>query len=57
MQVRALTRNPTDVLPLADLPAAWRDIEWVAGDLNDPKSISPKIVQGARRPLPTLESS
>ena len=51
-QVRALTRNPADVLPLDDLPPAWRDIEWVAGDLNDPASISPAIVQGARRPLP-----
>ncbi|KAJ1470210.1 hypothetical protein T484DRAFT_1848613 [Baffinella frigidus] len=43
-KVRALTRNPTEVLPLDDLPPAWKDIEWVSGDLNDPASISPAIV-------------
>mmetsp|Transcript_6732 Transcript_6732/g.16236 ORF Transcript_6732/g.16236 Transcript_6732/m.16236 type:complete len:462 (+) Transcript_6732:87-1472(+) len=45
-KVRALTRNPTEVLPLDDLPPAWKDIEWVSGDLNDPASISPAIVSG-----------
>jgi len=48
-RVRALTRNPDEVLPLDELPSVWRDIEWVGGDLNHPASIPPAVVKGVTR--------